>query len=77
MTSSRRLIPDPVVARHRYGVSLRTLPRWDERAELGFPKPIWINGRKYRDEIELDAFDRRQAVKSAQIPARKRVAAAE
>jgi hypothetical protein len=68
---TKRLIPDPVVARHRYGVSQRTLPRWDEKPELGFPKPIYINGRKYRDEAELDAFDRTQAVKSARISARK------
>jgi hypothetical protein len=62
---TKRLIPDPVVARHRYGVSQRTLPRWDEKPELGFPRPIYINRRKYRDEAELDAFDRAQAVKSA------------
>jgi hypothetical protein len=63
--TSKRLIPDPVVARLRYGVSQRTLPRWDAKPGLGFPRPIWINGRKYRAEAELDEFDRAQAVKSA------------
>jgi hypothetical protein len=62
--TSKRLIPDSVVARHRYGVSLRTLPRWDARPELGFPVPVYINGRKYRDEAALDRFDREQAIKS-------------
>jgi hypothetical protein len=51
-----RLIPDPLVAK-RYGVCLRTLWRWDRAEELGFPKAIRINGRKYRREEELDAFD--------------------
>lgn len=68
---TKRLIPDPQVARHRYGVSLRTLPRWDAKPELGFPGPIYINGRKFRDEAALDKFDRDQAVKSARIFARK------
>jgi hypothetical protein len=52
----RRLIPDRKV-RDRYSVSAMTIWRWDHRPEVGFPKPVWINGRKYRDEQELDAFD--------------------
>jgi hypothetical protein len=58
---SRRLIPDPEVARERYKVVLRTLARWDEKPELNFPQPIRIRGRKYRDAEELDAFDRARA----------------
>lgn len=75
MTS--KLIPDPVVARDRYGVNPRTIVRWDANPELGFPPPIYINRRKYREEAKLNAFDRAQAAKSAQISARKRIAAAE
>jgi hypothetical protein len=56
-----KLIPDPQVARERYGVTLRTLARWDAKPELGFPRPIFINGRKHRDASELDAFDRARA----------------
>jgi hypothetical protein len=41
----------------RYGVCTRTLDRWDDQPELGFPPPVWINGRKYRDTDRLDAFD--------------------
>jgi hypothetical protein len=70
--TSKRLIPDPKVARDRYGVSSRTLPRWDEKPELGFPKPIYINRRKYRDEAELDRFDRDQAIRSARTPASRK-----
>jgi hypothetical protein len=36
--------------------------RWDnEQPELGFPKPVRINKRKYRFEDELDEFDARRA----------------
>jgi hypothetical protein len=58
---SRNLIPDGQVARDRYHRSVRTLDRWDRDPCLGFPAPIRIRGRKYRDEAELDAFDARQA----------------
>jgi predicted DNA-binding transcriptional regulator AlpA len=45
---SKRLIPDSEVCR-RYGVVAYTLWRWDhDKPELGFPKPVRINGRKYR-----------------------------
>ena len=37
----------------RYGVCQRTLDRWDGQAELCFPPPVWINGRKYRDSEKL------------------------
>jgi hypothetical protein len=55
-TKPQRLIPDPVVARDYVGRSLKTLSRWDEHHELGFPKPIVINRRKYRDEDALTAW---------------------
>ena len=41
----------------RYGVCTRTLDRWDDQPELGFPSAVRINGRKYRDTDQLDAFD--------------------
>jgi hypothetical protein len=43
------LSPDPQVAKKRYDVCTRTLSRWDEKPELGFPPPIYINGRRYRE----------------------------
>jgi predicted DNA-binding transcriptional regulator AlpA len=52
----KQIISDSKVCR-RYGVSSMTLWRWDRDLELGFPKPIRIRGRKYRDVGELDAFD--------------------
>jgi predicted DNA-binding transcriptional regulator AlpA len=59
---SKRLLPDAKV-RDRYGVSGMTIWRWDRDPDLGFPAPIRINGRKYRDEAELIAWERSQASK--------------
>jgi hypothetical protein len=50
------LIPDPKVAKG-YGVCTRTLNRWDDKPELGFPPVIWINGRRYRDADQLAEFN--------------------
>ena len=38
------------------GVHPKSLPRWDRRPELHFPKPIYINGRKYRRQAEIWEF---------------------
>jgi hypothetical protein len=50
------LIAESKVAK-RYGVCKRTLDRWDDHTDLGFPPPVYINGRKYRDSEKLDEFD--------------------
>jgi len=68
-TANRRLIPDPLVARQRYNRNLRTLARWDDRPELGFPPPIKINGRNYRDAEALDAWDRANSLRAAEVRA--------
>jgi hypothetical protein len=51
------LIPDARVA-ERYGVSTRTIPRWDADPDLGFPAPVVINGRRYRRRVDLERFER-------------------
>ncbi len=61
--NQRRLLPDTLV-RQRYHRSAMTLKRWDQNPALKFPKPIVINGRKYRDEAELDSWEREQAAAS-------------
>jgi DNA-binding transcriptional MerR regulator len=61
---SGRKIPDREVA-ERYGVVARTLRRWEENPELGFPKALLINRRKYRDEDELIAWERARATQAA------------
>jgi len=56
--------PDRTVAK-RLGIHPKSLPRWDKRPELGFPKPIYINGMKYRSRREVAEFLRRAAVAHA------------
>jgi hypothetical protein len=45
----------------RYGVSVRSIERWEADLALGFPKSININGRRYDDIPELDAWDAKMA----------------
>jgi predicted DNA-binding transcriptional regulator AlpA len=64
----RRYLPDPQVCQ-RYGVSAMTLWRWDHDPRVNFPKPIRINRRKYRDEAELEAWERKRAAVDATVAA--------
>jgi predicted DNA-binding transcriptional regulator AlpA len=48
----------------RFGVTDRTLDRWLANGDLGFPRPISINNRRYFDEREIVAWERAQAAKS-------------
>lgn len=49
----RRYLSDPQVCK-RYGVSAMTIWRWDRDERLGFPPPMRIRNRKFRD---LDALE--------------------
>jgi hypothetical protein len=59
--SNSTYLPDRKVA-ERYGVSVRTLARWDQTPELGFPSPTYIRGRKYRHVERLERFERNRTV---------------
>jgi hypothetical protein len=62
---AKRLIPD-AQARQRYGVSSpSTFWRWDNDPDSKFPRPVIINGRKFRDIAELDAYDAMLAAERA------------
>jgi predicted DNA-binding transcriptional regulator AlpA len=50
----------------RYGKSPMTIYRWVKDPGLNFPQPTYINGRKYWDENELDAWDERQHAKTTE-----------
>lgn len=47
------------------GIHIKSLIRWDRRPDLDFPKPLYINGRKYRRRREVADFLRRAAVAHA------------
>jgi hypothetical protein len=71
-SATRRYLPDALVAQ-RYNVHATTIFRWDRSDGLGFPKPIRINGRKYRDVDSLEAWDQQRAGgQPAPTPARGR-----
>jgi hypothetical protein len=38
------------------GVCARSAERWEKNEALGFPPTTFINGRKYDDPDEIDAF---------------------
>ena len=59
--------PDRVVAEF-FGVHVKSIKRWDRRPELGFPPPIDVNGRKYRNRREYHEFARRAAAAHASKP---------
>jgi hypothetical protein len=58
-TRGNRLWPTRLVA-DRYSSSPRSIERWafeEKWAHLGFPKPIYINRRRFWREADLDEFD--------------------
>jgi len=63
--NSDRKLPTRLVCR-RYGISDRTLARWERNPDLSFPPAMIINHRKYFDETALSAWERKHA-RSAQI----------
>jgi predicted DNA-binding transcriptional regulator AlpA len=59
--TNSQLLPTRMVCK-RYGVSDRTISRWERDPDLRFPQPVTINKRKYYDASALTVFDRSQAV---------------
>ena len=53
-------LPKPKVA-ERYHTTSRTVDRWREDPDLGFPQPLNINGYLYFSEPELIAWERSRA----------------
>jgi len=47
----------------RFNVVDRTLDRWVADPRLGFPQPLYVNGRRYFDLDEIEAWERRQAAR--------------
>ena len=58
------LISDRLAAQ-RYNVHPFTLRRWDAKPDLGFPKCVYVNGRRYREVDALEAWDRKNSREAA------------
>lgn len=54
LVSSKRL-------RARYGVTDRTIHRWENDLRMGFPQPLRIRGRKYWRLEELESYEQVRA----------------
>lgn len=54
-THQTDLIPKPAIARE-LGVSSRTVSRWMEDQNLGFPTPIRLRGRLYFPRTALEEW---------------------
>jgi hypothetical protein len=52
------LVPDPQILRE-FNISTMTLWRWDHDPELGFPPPIKIRKRKFRQRRAIEQFKQR------------------
>jgi predicted DNA-binding transcriptional regulator AlpA len=52
--------------RQRYdNISGMTLWRWEHDEKLAFPRAVDINGRKYYDLAEIEAWERKRAAQTA------------
>jgi len=49
----------------RYHIVMRTLDRWIADPAMQFPKPLYINGRRFHSEPELIAWERKRAAMAA------------
>jgi DNA-binding transcriptional MerR regulator len=49
----------------RYGVSDRTVARWERDPDLNFPQALVVNGRKYYDQDQLTQWERASAGRTA------------
>jgi len=59
----RTYLPGPQTAR-RYGVSDRTIARWEQDPDLCFPQPMIVNGRKFHPLDALEAWEKTRALPS-------------
>ena len=58
--STTQLVPSRKV-QDRFGIADRTLDKWLANKSLSFPRPLYINKRKYFRLCELVAWERSRA----------------
>jgi len=52
----------------RFGVHAETVSRWVKRDDLGFPKPVKINTRRYWSREEITRWERRRRMLPRVLP---------
>jgi predicted DNA-binding transcriptional regulator AlpA len=45
----------------RFDVCTRSIDRWLDDPDLGFPQPIYINRRRFWDLAEIESWERNRA----------------
>lgn len=58
------LIPDSTIKR-MLGLSSVSLHRWDKDPSVGFPPPIYIRNRKFRDSVAFEEWRQRKIAQAA------------
>jgi hypothetical protein len=61
MSEADNYLPSIKVQR-RYDICSRTLNRWEDKRDLGFPRPVLINRRRYWRLADLQAWERARIV---------------
>jgi hypothetical protein len=62
-----KLITDAEVRVRLGNKSQRTIDRWTLDTELGFPPPIFIRGRKFRELAAIEAFEAKLIATAGQV----------
>lgn len=63
MDDTKKFLTGPEVDR-RYSRTYQSRWRWSKNPDLGFPKPLKINGRSLYKLSELEEWERRMAAAS-------------
>ena len=67
--SAEKYLPRKKLLERFGGISAMTLWRWEHDNKLGFPRPTSINGRKYYDVSEIEAWERSRTATSGRMEA--------
>jgi hypothetical protein len=64
MDGSNKWSPRKATA-ERYGVSTRTISRWERDPKMAFPEALLVNGRRYHRLADLVCWERARAKRNA------------
>ena len=66
---SDKILTDAQVRARLGNLSQRTVDRWTADPTMGFPQPIRIRKRKYRDAAAIEAFEAKLIADAGKEPA--------